>query len=629
MAAAFALLQLAAWGDATPARAEQTEKQAESAGVCISFTLSALTSATAPSAGRDAAFAFKLAMGNDAPLRGAKPAAWLVPHAPGDTLDERRCRRIAAAFVRGASMTVPAIDLNAFYILSLGGDASVSVIDPRIGFGGSRLLDLATFDANATDWALTPDQGLLAVAQPSVDQIALIDTRDWSIRSKVNVPGATRLALTPDGRTLLASYRAASGGNEAENGLALVDLGTPTTSPSRIATGAGPHDIVVDNEGRVAFVTNAGADTVSVIDLAAKRIARTVPAGHRPTVLAYSALARRAYVAAEDGKLTTVSASPSAPTATIDGPRGITALRFAPGERFLLAASPQAGEVVVLDTATDRIVQRFPVAGQPDAIGFSDHVVYIRRRASEFVDAFPLDQIGIEGRTPSAMSVGMGQLALGAMSASARADVMAPVPGGDGVMIASPGERTIYFYREGMAAPSGSFTTYGREPRAVQILDRRLREAEPGVYRTVGRLPRAGTYDVVLYIDAPRLVQCFEVRIDEDSKGGDGTAATPRVADLALNGTPRAGAPLALQFRLVDPQTGAPMNGVSDARILSFAIPGQSAVRSIARPLGDGAYAAEITMPVPGNYYVFVEAPSVALAPAAGRLVAVAPAASP
>jgi hypothetical protein len=30
---------------------------------------------------------------------------------------------------------------------------------------------------------------------------------------------------------------------------------------------------------------------------------------------------------------------------------------------------------------------------------------------------------------------------------------------------------------------------------------------------------------------------------------------------------------------------------------------------------------------VPGNYYVFVEAPSVALAPAAGRLVAVAPAA--
>jgi YVTN family beta-propeller protein len=521
-------------------------------------------------------------------------------------------------------MAVPAVDLNTFYVLALGGDASVSIIDPRIGFGGSRLIGLATFDATAVDWALTPDQTVLAVAEPTVDQVALIDTRDWSIKARIAVPGAARLALTPDGRLLLASYRAASG---SESGVAVVDLTGPTVPPSRIATGAGPHDIAVDAEGKFAFVSSAGADTVSVIDLAAKQIARTVRTGHRPVALAYSALARRAYAAAEDGSVTAVGAASSTPDATIAGPPGIAALRFAPGGRFLLAASPEAGQVVVLDTATDRIVQRIELAGQPDAIGFSDRVVYIRRRASEFVDAFPLDQIGSEGRTPSAVSVGVGQLALGAVSAPARADAMAPVPGGDGMVIANPGDRAIYYYREGMAAPSGSLSTYGREPRAVQILDRRLREAEPGVYRTIGRLPRAGTYDVVLYIDTPRIVQCFEARITNDSAGEEGTTATPLVTDLMLTGTPRAGEPLALQFRLVNPQTGSPMSGVSDARVLSFAIPGHSAARSMARPLGDGSYQAEVTVPVPGNYYVFVEAPSVALAPAAGRLVAVAPAA--
>src|SRR3982751_1907562 len=97
-----------------------------------------------------------------------------------------------------------------------------------------------------------------------------------------------------------------------------------------------------------------------------------------------------------------------------------------------------------------------------------------------------------------------------------------------------------------MAAPSGSFSSYGREPRAVKILDRRLREAEPGVYRTVGRLPRAGTYDVVLYIDKPRIVQCFEARIEPDSAAEDGPAATPLVAELGVSGTPRAGEPLSL-----------------------------------------------------------------------------------
>jgi YVTN family beta-propeller protein len=620
--AAFALVQLVACGDAAAAGAEPVE----AAGIHIAFALSALKSDAAPAAGRDAAFAFTLTTGtNGAPLRGAKPAAWLVPHAPGASLDERQCRRVAASFVRGASLAVPAVDLNTFYVLALGGDASVSIIDPRIGFGGSRLIGLATFDANAVDWALTPDQTVLAVAEPSADQIALIDTRDWSIKARIAVPGAARLALTPDGRLLLASYRVASGGHEVESGVAVVDLAAPATASSRIATGAGPHDIAVDAGGHFAFVSNAGTDTVSVIDLAAKQVARTVPTGRRPVALAYSALARRAYAAAEDGSVTAVAAASSTPVATIAGPSGIAALRFAPGGRFLLAASPEAGQVVVLDTATDRIVQRIELAGQPDAIGFSDRVVYIRRRASEFVEAFPLDQIGSEGRTPSAVSVGVGQLALGAVSAPTRGDVMAPVPGGDGMVIASPGDRAIYYYYEGMAAPSGSLSTYGREPRALQILDRRLREAEPGVYRTVGRLPRAGTYDVVLYIDTPRIVQCFEARIDRDSADEEAAAATPLVTDLVLTGTPRAGEPLALQFRLVNPQTGTPMNGVRDARVLSFAIPGHSAARNLARPLGDGAYQAEVTVPVAGNYYVFVEAPSVALAPAAGRIVAVAP----
>lgn len=372
-------------------------------------------------------------------------------------------------------------------------------------------------------------------------------------------------------------------------------------------------------------MSNAGADTVSVIDLATKQTARTVPTGHQPVALAYSALARRGYAAAADGSVTAISAASSAPVATIAGPPGIAALRFAPGGRFLLAASPAAGQVVVVDTATDRIVQRIELAGQPDAIGFSDHVVYIRSRANEFVQAFPLDQIGIEGRMPSAISVGVGQLALGAVSAPTRADVMSSVPGGDGMVIVNPGDRAIYYYREGMAAPSGSFSTYGREPRAVQILDRRLREVEPGVYRTIGRLPRAGTYDVMLYIDAPRIVQCFEARIECDSAGDEGAAATPRVTDLAFTDTPRAGKPLVLQFRLVDPQSGTPMSDVGDARVVSFAIPGQSAARSAARSLGNGAYEAVVAVAAPGNYYVFVEAPSVALAPVAGGLVAVAP----
>ena len=48
----------------------------------------------------------------------------------------------------------------------------------------------------------------------------------------------------------------------------------------------------------------------------------------------------------------------------------------------------------------------------------------------------------------------------------------------------------VYYYKEGMAAPMGSFSNYGRRPRAVRVVDRSLREQSPGIYRTEARLRR-------------------------------------------------------------------------------------------------------------------------------------------
>ncbi len=197
---------------------------------------------------------------------------------------------------------------------------------------------------------------------------------------------------------------------------------------------------------------------------------------------------------------------------------------------------------------------------------------------------------------------------------------MAPVPGGDELLIANPGDEAIYYYHEGMAAPSGSFVTYGGEPRAIEVVDRSLREAAPGSYRTVGRLPRAGTYDVVLYLDQPRLVHCFEVAIT-----GDQADPPPQVAGMALGGgaggrRAAAGASSAWSIRPTARPGPACATCASSASACR-ATTGRTASRALAPT---GLYEAEIAVPDSGNYYVFVEAPSVALVPAAGRLIAVA-----
>jgi hypothetical protein len=594
-------------------------QQGETGGISVTFALAAIGASEAPAAGHDVAFTFTLATGaNRTPLRGARPAAWLVRSAPGASVDERRCNAEAAALVGGTTLAIPALDLNAFYVLSLSDDAGIEVTDPRIGFSGSRLIGLVTLDAPGSDWAVSRNRGLVAVAEPAANEVALVDATDWSIKAKIPLPRPDRLVLALDERLLLSSYRV----DDGDEGVAIIDLAAPETAPLRIFTGTGVTDIASDREGHLAFVSGAQTDIVSIIDLSERKLVGAVATGHRPVMLAYSPLARRVYAAAADGTVTAIGGPPPAVLATIAGPPGIAALRFVPGGRFALATSPADGVVAVIDAATDRIVQSLTFSGEPDAIAFSDHVAYIRHRLDEFVEAMPLEQIGVEGSVPNVIRVGAGQLSLGATQLPARADAMAPVPNGDGLMIANPGDRAIYYYREGMAAPAGSFATY-REPRAVAVIDRSLRETEPGIYRTIGRLPRAGSYDVVLYLDSPRAVYCFGMRVDGDANGGIEAAAPPQMRDLALGAPPLAGHELPLRFRLVDPESGAPVSGLADVRVLSFRVPGSDASRSRAVPSADGTYEGVIVPPRPGAYYVFVEAPSVALAPTAGRLVMV------
>lgn len=586
----------------------------ESEGIRVAFTLEGATAGAGPVAGQDGHFAFTFTTGaKAAPLRGARPAAWLMRRTGDAPPDARACRAAAAGFIANTALAAPALDLNAFYVLSLGDTAQISVIDPRSGFGGSRLIGLATLDAPGSDWAVSRARDLLAVAEPLADQVALVDAIDWTVKRKLALPGPDRLALSPDERLLLASYR-----QGAEGGVAIFDLSKPDAAPVKLATGAGAADIAIDADSRFAFVTAADADQAWVIDLAAGRIAASVPTGRHPIAVGYSALARRAYVAAFDGTVTVLGTEPPGALGRVPGPDGLVALKVAPGGRFVLAASPEGAQVVVLDTATDRIVQQLAVEGRPDAIGFTNHLAYLRRRGDEFLETLPLDQIGVEGRTPNALNVGIGQLPLGAVKLASRAGSMAPVPGGDELLIANPGDEAIYDYHEGMAAPSGSFAAYGGEPRAIEVVDRSLREAAPGSYRTVGRLPRAGTYDVVLYLDQPRLVHCFEVAIT-----GDQAVPPPQVAGMALGAAPMAGRPLPVKFRLVDPVDGTARTGVRDVRVVSFRVPGDDRSQSIARPGADGLYEAEITVPDSGTYYLFVEAPSVGLVPAAGRLIQV------
>jgi hypothetical protein len=162
-----------------------------------------------------------------------------------------------------------------------------------------------------------------------------------------------------------------------------------------------------------------------------------------------------------------------------------------------------------------------------------------------------------------------------------------------------------------MAAPMGSFNNYRREPRAALIVDRSLREKEPGEYSTLVTLPRSGKYDVAFLLDSPRVVHCFNAEAKLNPTLEKKKPRAPlRVESLLTDKRMNVGEKLRLRFKLTDPATNEPKVGHRDVRVLTFLAPGVWQKRQWAESVGAGVYESEITAPEAGVYYVFFECPS-------------------
>jgi hypothetical protein len=177
------------------------------------------------------------------------------------------------------------------------------------------------------------------------------------------------------------------------------------------------------------------------------------------------------------------------------------------------------------------------------------------------------------------------------------------------VLVANPADEAIYYYKEGMAAPMGSFRNYDRQPRAVLVVDRSLRErSRPGSYETAAKLRRPGRYEVAFFLDAPRIVHCFAATVEPDPElEARRRAARPVVVEPLLAARRvAAGRPIELRFRLTDPASGEPARGLADVVVLAFTT-GNWRRRAPAAEVGEGVYAASIAPPAAGTYFAAVE----------------------
>ncbi|HEU4869446.1 MAG TPA: YncE family protein, partial [Pyrinomonadaceae bacterium] len=444
----------------------------------------------------------------------------------------------------------------------------------------------------------TSDREKLFVTLPLVNQVAVIDTRSWKVVTYVDTGiKPTSIALQQDQKYLWI-------GNDGNGAVTVIDVATLKVA-AQISTGAGRHEIVVTADNRFAFISNREAGTVSVIDVAKLEKIKDVNVGRNPVSLAISELSKSVY-AVSDGSVAVINTDGEV-LARIKSKPGARLLRFAPGGRYGFVVNTAENTVNIFDTASNRVVHEVKVGKAPDQVIFSDTFAFIRSLETESVAMIRLATIGTEIDITDFPG---GQEIPSKGSVPVRAGSIVSAPEGNAVIVANPVDRVLYYYSEGMAAPMGNFQNYRREPMAVAIVDRSLRETTPGVYSTTVKLPSSGRYDVAFLTDSPRISHCFETTAEVNPRLKEEQRVALRIEHEIKERELPVGQSFPLRFKLIDTKTNKAKDDIKDVQVLTFLAPGTWQRRDIAKSLGNGEYEVDVNVPQTGVYMVFVESTS-------------------
>ncbi len=145
----------------------------------------------------------------------------------------------------------------------------------------------------------------------------------------------------------------------------VIDTGTNTVT-ARVTVGMHPAHVVVSPDGRFAYVTNGGDNTVSVIDTATRSLVTTIPVGLFPHGLRISPDGKEVYVAnLKGGTVSVIDTASQKEVVQVPVGKGPAQTGFTPDGRFAFVSLSQENAVALIDPATRKLIRKLAVGAVP------------------------------------------------------------------------------------------------------------------------------------------------------------------------------------------------------------------------------------------------------------------------
>ncbi len=229
--------------------------------------------------------------------------------------------------------------------------------------------------------AVTPDGNAVVVSNRVGNSVSVIDAKTKKVRSVWSgCPGATDVAILPDSSK---AFVACSGGHQ----VMAIALATPSESSSRVRSstqqviskdellaildvGKTPIRLVLKPDGGEIFAVNYDGASFSEIDTSTNEVGSAYMVGTHPVAGIATADNSLLYVSdfdadtlgvysIDDGEL-----MPVAPR-TGDGPE---TMAFSKAGNLLFVVNTRSGDVAVIRTSTNSLLNLFPVGAKPNDI---------------------------------------------------------------------------------------------------------------------------------------------------------------------------------------------------------------------------------------------------------------------
>jgi len=210
--------------------------------------------------------------------------------------------------------------------------------------------------------AMLPDGRTLLAGIYGSDRVAFIDTASRSVVASVAVAKPHTIAVRPDGR-----YAYVSSQLPGQFALVVIDLASRTEA-RRIALDKPPRDLEFSADGKLLFVTLAGANSLRVYDAADDAVLGEVPTGASPHIGTWFRGASVGTVVVQGpGELLTFDAASRAPLGAVAVGKQPHWMASAGDGKTVYVTNEGSNDITVVDLAS-RSTKRIAVGNAPRKI---------------------------------------------------------------------------------------------------------------------------------------------------------------------------------------------------------------------------------------------------------------------